>query len=86
MKKLLFKISAALMLVATMVTGYNVYSPSQITDLISANIEALTRNEDSNRNNRIEAYRPDIISGLICCMKIDDLSTCSSFLDCEEYM
>lgn len=45
MKKKFLLAGAAVLLAAAAVTGYSAYSKSNVTDLLSANVEALARGE-----------------------------------------
>lgn len=47
MKKKILLAGAVALMAAAAVTGYSAYSKSNVSDLLSANVEALTRGESS---------------------------------------
>lgn len=53
MKKMLLFAGVAVLLAIVAVTGYTVYSKSNLTNLLMANIEALARNEGAETNRKL---------------------------------
>ena len=53
MKEKLLLLGVIFLLVAAAVIGYSVYSKPSVTDLLIANIEALTRNETDEVNRKL---------------------------------
>ena len=49
MKKKLLLAGATMLVAAAVVTGYSAYSKSNVSDLLSANVEALTRGESGDK-------------------------------------
>ena len=84
MKKKVIMAGAAVIMSAVAV-GFGVNINTNMTDFMSANLEALTQNEFGDiRYKSVDDYRPDLWGGIMCC-NTEIEGHCSHGISCKEF-
>ncbi len=77
--------AGAAVIMSAVAVGFGVNINTNMTDFMSANLEALTQNESGDiRYKSVDDYRADLWGGIMCC-NTDIEGYCSHGISCKEF-